>query len=114
MPVARPSGAFVRNVVVQVGADVVDPTLGDRSGELPRVEPHPPCHQLRAPWVAIPGSDPRPPPPSQVGTPGAWAPTGDDRVPARTPLCLGHFSDVDLRVLGHQHGTGEAGLLFLT
>ncbi len=40
--VARPSGAFLRNVVVQVGADLVDPTLGDRSRELPRVEPHPP------------------------------------------------------------------------
>src|SRR5687767_9549519 len=36
----------MRDVVVQVGVDLVDPTLGDRSGQLPRVEPHPPCHQL--------------------------------------------------------------------
>src|SRR5687768_344600 len=39
-------GPFVRDVVVQVSVDLVDPALGDRSGQLPRVEPHPPCHQL--------------------------------------------------------------------
>jgi hypothetical protein len=31
---------------VQVCAELVDPTLGDRSGQLPRVEPHPPRYQL--------------------------------------------------------------------
>ena len=36
-----PTGPFMRDVVVEVGVDLVDPALGDRSGQLPRVEPHP-------------------------------------------------------------------------
>jgi hypothetical protein len=37
--VAGSVGSFVCDVVVEVGVDLVDPTLGDRGGQIPRVEP---------------------------------------------------------------------------
>lgn len=44
-PIARALGPFMRDVVVQIGIGLLDPTLGDRVGQVSCVEPHPPGDQ---------------------------------------------------------------------
>ena len=39
-------GPVMCHVVVDGGIDLVDPALGDRTGQVPRVEPHPPGYDL--------------------------------------------------------------------